>query len=54
MREMGICLTDCTSRSTNLKSVLREQKDKRTEINVVKKLVEKKKLKVLKKCLVHL
>ena len=50
IREMGICLTG----GTKLKSVLRKQKDKRAEVNVVKEFVTENKLKVLKKCLVHL
>jgi len=48
IKEMGICLTDCTSRGTSLKLVLRKQKDKRTEVTVVKQFVEQKELKFLK------
>ena len=54
IKEMGICLTDCTSRGTSLKLVLRKQKDKRTEVTVVKQFVKQKELKFFKKCLVHL
>jgi len=50
IKEKGICLSDCKSYGASLKQVLRKQNDKRANIMVVKE----KKLKSLKKCLVHL